>query len=359
MTSFWQMTLMNARMTIRNRMALFWLMVFPLLFIFMFGFLVPDGDFTLRVGVVGEDSTPMSGEIVEQMRQFDGFEVFQGDRETELAELADGNRNAVLFLSEGEGETPVAAEIFFDQTNLTTSQVGVGVIQQFLYEAEIGASGQPRLIETIVSGVDADRFDFMNFFVPGILAMALMTNGVIALSTTFVSYRERGILRRLKATPFPLWAFILSKVSVQLVVAMAQAAVLLGTGILLFDVSIAASYVSLVIMIALGALGFLSIGFAVSSFARDAETASGISNVIVFPMMFLGGVFFPVDNAPDWLQPLILVMPVAYLADAFREIVLEGATIFDVWISAAVMILTALLGMLIAVRFFRWDARTV
>jgi ABC-2 type transport system permease protein len=359
MTSFWQMTLMNARMTVRNRMALFWLLVFPLLFIFMFGFLVPDGSFTMRVGVVGDDSTPISGEIVEQMRKFDGFEVFQGDREAELTELSDGNRNAVLLLTEGDGATPVTAEIFFDQTNLTTSQVSVGVIQQFLYEAEIGASGQPRLIETIVSGVDADRFDFMNFFVPGMLAMALMTNGVIALSTTFVSYRERGILRRLRATPFPLWAFILSKISVQLVVAMAQAAVLLGTGVVLFDVTIAASYVSLVIMIALGALGFLSIGFAVSSFARDAETAAGISNVIVFPMMFLGGVFFPVENAPDWLQPLILVMPVAYLADALRVIVLEGATILDVWPSAAVMLITALLGMVIAVRFFRWDARAV
>jgi ABC-2 type transport system permease protein len=181
---------------------------------------------------------------------------------------------------------------------------------------------------------------------------------VIALSTTFVSYRERGILRRIKATPFPLWAFILSKITVQLVVALAQAAILLGTGVVLFSVSIADSYVSLALMVALGALGFLSIGFAISAFARDAETASGISNVVVFPMLFLGGVFFPVENAPDWLRPITQIIPVTYLADALREIVIDGATIADVWVSALVMIVTAVIGMLIAVRFFRWEART-
>lgn len=358
MNSFLQMTLANAKMTIRNRMALFWLLVFPLLFIFMFGLLVPDGGFDLDVGISGAESSPMARIVTDRMDEADGFNVHHGEADSELEELSNGNRSVVVVFGPGDDEAATTAEIYFDQTNLATSQVGVGAVQQFLYEAEIAASQQPRLIDMSVSGVDADQFDFMEFFVPGILAMALMTNGVIALSTTFVSYRERGILRRIKATPFPIWQFILSKISVQLLVAMAQAAILLGTGMLLFDVAIASSYVSLVVMIALGALAFLSIGFAISGFARDAETASGISNVVVFPMLFLGGVFFPLENAPDWLRPITQIIPVTHLAGALREITLDGATILDVWPSVIVMLITTVIGMLIAVRFFRWESRS-
>src|SRR5690606_2383676 len=158
------------------------------------------GDFNLRVGVAGVDTSPLASSIAERMEATEGFDLSYGDAEAELNALADGNRSVVVIFSEGEGEAPVAAEIVFDQSNVTTGQIGASAIDRFLFEAELEATGGERLIDTIVRGAESEQFRFIDFLVPGILAMALMTNGVIALSSTFVSYRERGILRRVKAT---------------------------------------------------------------------------------------------------------------------------------------------------------------
>jgi ABC-2 type transport system permease protein len=357
--AFWSMTLANMKMTLRNRTALFWLMAFPFIFIFLFGFLFAEGDFEIRVGVAGHDTSELAAAVVAQMEQTPGFVVHRGEPDAELAALDDGDRRVVVIFSPGVGESPARAEIIADRSNPNVSQVAVMAIEQFLLEAELAITQQPRLIETSFDAVEGEQFRYIDFLVPGILAMSIMTNGIIGLSSTFVTYRERGILRRIKATPFPLWAFIMSKISTQVVIAVAQSAILLTAAVLLFQIEVAPTYLSLVAMVALGALAFLAIGFAVSAFARNREIADSASNAIAFPMMFLGGVFFPVDAAPGWLRPFTEIMPLTYLATALRAIILDGSTLMDVWTQALVLVVTALAGLVVAVRFFRWESRVV
>jgi len=128
--------------------------------------------------------------------------------------------------------------------------------------------------------------------------MSLMNSGVIGLSTAFVTYRERGILRRIKVTPFPLTAFILARVVSQVIVAVAQALILIALATLVFGLNVHGNPLLILFVIVVGALAFLAIGFAISGFARNAETAASYSNLITFPMLFLSGVFFSIDSAP-------------------------------------------------------------
>ena len=181
----------------------------------------------------------------------------------------------------------------------------------------------------------------------------------MSLSSSFVTYRQRGILRRIKGTPFPLWAFIMSRISTQIIIAIVQAAMLLALAVILFDVHVSSSYVALLVLVTLGALAFLSIGFVVSAFAPNSDTADSAGSAITLPMMFLGGVFFPVDDAPSWLQPLIQILPLSHLADGLRSVIIDGAGLTDVWLPVLVMLATAGIGLLIAVRFFRWEPRAV
>jgi ABC-2 type transport system permease protein len=359
MNAFLAMTIANARMILRNRSALFFLLIFPIIFIVIFGFLVGEGDFQLRVGIAGEDVSPVTAAIADQMEATEGFTVYRGSVESELDEIADGNRTIVLVFSEGEGEHPAQAEIYFDQANPSQAQIGISAVEQFLLQAEAEITGQPRLIDTSIAGVEGDSFRYIDFLVPGIIGMSLMVNGIVSLSSTFVTFRERGILRRIKATPFPLWEFILSRITTQVVIAVAQAVILLGVGVILFDIYVSSSYASLLVMVMLGALAVLSIWFVVSAFAANSDVANSAANAIFVPMMFLGGVFFPLENAPGWMRPITDAMPLTYLVNALRDIIIDGATLVDVWPEILVMLATALIGMLIAVRFFRWESRTV
>jgi ABC-2 type transport system permease protein len=179
---------------------------------------------------------------------------------------------------------------------------------------------------------------------------------MIGLASAFVTYRERGILRRVRATPFPLSSFILARILSQLVVAVAQAVVLITAGVLIANLTINGNLLYVMIMVTLGSLAFLSLGFVVAAFARNQETADSLANAFTFPMLFLGGVFFPVDSAPDWLQPIMRLIPLRYLADGLRNLMIRDATLPDEWLNVVVMLATAVVGFALALRFFRWES---
>lgn len=357
MKAFGHMVFANLKMTIRNRMALFWLLAFPVIFIVLFGYLIGSGEFSMSIGVVGADQAPQAARVVDEMRAIDGFEVTAGSEEAELAALQDGDRDIVLVFGPGPQADQITAAIYYDQSNPQESQVAVAAIRQFLSAINQELTNAPQAIITTEQGISTQSINYIDFLVPGILAMSIMNSGIIGLSSIFVSYRERGILRRIKATPFPLGSFILARILTQVLVAVAQAVILLTIAKVLFDLTIVGDYLSLLVMVILGALAFLAIGFLISGVARNQEAADGMSNAIAFPMMFLSGIFFPVEMAPTWLRPITQAMPLTYLANALRDIMVHGNTLVTVWLNVIVMLVTTVIALLLAVRFFRWEAR--
>lgn len=358
MRPLWAMIVANMKMTVRNRTALFWMLAFPIIFIVLFGFLLGGSDFSVNVGVVNATESPLTAQVVDQMKSVDSFKVSTGDRDAEMNALNKGDRDVVVIFGPGQGGSQASAEIWYDQANAQTSQVAVSAIQQFFSEANQAMSDAPRPIVATVQGVSTQSMSYIDFLVPGILAMSIMTSGMIGLSSYFVTYREKGILRRIKATPFPLSSFIVARILTSVVLAVAQAVILLGIGKLLFDVNIGDQIASLVVLVVLGSAAFLGLGFLISGVARNTEAADGIANAVSFPMMFLGGVFFPVDAAPAWMQPITKVIPLTYFANGLRDVMLNGATLVNVWLDVAVLVGTAAVAVVLAVRFFRWEAQT-
>ena len=355
MRAFLAMTGANLRMTLRNRTALFWNIVFPAIFILIFGSVFSSDQVDITVGVIGEPSS-LHAETVEVLESADVFTVETGgSADDELQALEDGDRDVVLAFGPepASGDLP-EVQLYYDETAGPNSQISISAVQQVLLTVAQGENPVP--IEQVpVTGIDVS---FMDFFLPGILAMAIMNSGVIGLSTSFVTYRERGILRRIKVTPFPLPSFIGSRVVSQLIVAVPQSLILVALAYLFFDLTIRGNVVLILFVILLGSLAFLSIGFALSSIAKNVETAASYANLITFPMLFLSGVFFDIDAAPEWLKPITKVLPLRFLVDALREPMTRGKGIEAIWLDIVVLIVTFVVGMLIAVRFFRWDART-
>lgn len=355
MTAFVAMVKANMKMVLRNRQALFWNLAFPAIFILIFGAVFSDGSqVSFDVGVAGEPS-PYRDAVVRQLES-DGatYDVHVGATDAELGELDDDDRDMVLvFGAQGAGQAAAPVEIAYDDTGGPTADVGVNVMRQVL----LGVAGAEDAVPITTRGVSSIDIDFIDFFVPGILAMSLMNAGVIGLATSFVTYRERGILRRIKVTPFSLTSFILARIVTQLIVAVLQAGILIALGRLVYGLTLRGNVLVILLAIAVGALCFLSIGFAISGIARNTETAASYGNLVTFPMLFLSGVFFDVDAMPGWLRPIVNVLPLKYLVDALRQPMTRGNGLADIWVDLVVLLGVFVVAMAVAVRFFRWDAR--
>ncbi len=356
MRPLWAIVKANLKMNVRNRTALFWNLAFPAIFILIFGAVFGrDPGLDFDVGVAGAPSA-LSEATTAALDANDAFTVTGGAEAEELDALSEGDRDLVLvFGAPQPADAPPPVTLYYDETEGPNAQIAIGAVRQTLLAVAGGAAGREPV--TIAErGIAAQDVSFIDFFVPGILAMSLMNSGVIGLSTAFVIYRERGILRRIKVTPFPLTSFILARVLSQLIVAVAQSLILVGLARLLFGLDVRGNPLVILLAILVGALAFLAIGFAISGFARNAETAASYANLVTFPMLFLSGVFFSIDRAPTWLRPVTRVLPLAYLVDALREPMTRGRGFDAIWVDLLVLAATFAVAMAIAVRFFRWDA---
>jgi len=356
MTPLLAMVRANLKMSLRNRAALFWNLAFPALFIVIFGVVFGRGmTVEFDVGVAGPESAYQDA-VVAALQANPSFTVSTGDEAEELQALADGSRGVVaVFAAEvdaGAGALP-AVTLYYNATEGPVSQVAVGAVRQTM----IDVAGGPPPLPIEERPVTAQDVSFMDVFAPGILAMSLMNSGVIGLATAFVTYRERGILRRIRVTPFPLTSFILARVISQLLLAGLQAVILIGMAWAFFGLHLRGNPLVLLLAIVAGALAFLAIGFAISGIAPNAETAASYANLVTFPMLFLSGIFFSMENAPAWLRPITKVLPLSYLVDALREPMSFGNGLSAIWLDLLALILTFVVAMAIAVRFFRWDSR--
>lgn len=151
----------------------------------------------------------------------------------------------------------------------------------------------------------------INYLVPEIIVMALMSTCIIGTIEGFVKEREKGIYRRLSLTPLKRQTLIGGKIVSLYIVVLLQTAVLIGIG---------GNYLLFWVVLTLGALSFLAMGFALTSLAKNSKSAHPLSMIPFFILMFLGGIFFPVEEMPRFLRPVCNVLPSLHLNDALRMV---------------------------------------
>jgi ABC-2 type transport system permease protein len=176
----------------------------------------------------------------------------------------------------------------------------------------------------------------------------------------FVDYKEKGILKRVLATPVQPWQFVAANIITRLIVAVVQALFFIGVGILLFKVQIIGSYLSyiyILITVILGAVMFLGLGFTVSGLSKTTESVPAFANLVVFPMLFLGGTFFPIDAMPIWLQYISKALPLTYFSTALRDIMNKGAGFGDIYTNLLVMLLWSIVLVVLAIYTFRFEEK--
>jgi ABC-2 type transport system permease protein len=344
----------------RQRAALFWTVAFPIFFILLFGAVFSRSDTTsFNVGVVDEDGSPAAAGLAAALESVEAFKVKIGDSRGELDALSKGNRRAVIVIPAGFGQALLQGSqdnvtVYYDATESTSQQVVLPIVRQVVDGFDRAIAGAPPLIQVENRPLQSRHLRAIDYLVPGILAMALMQLGIFAAAPLVVD-RQNRVLKRLGATPLRRSTLVISTVIFRLLIAVGQAALIIAVARLVFHVPMLGNWFFLVGVILLGTLTFLSLGFLMSAFAKTEETVMPMLMVVQFPMMFLSGIFFPVDMMPEFMRPILNAMPLTYLGDSLRQIMVGASALHPHYVNLAVLggwFLVCLIG---AVRFFRWE----
>jgi ABC-type multidrug transport system permease subunit len=195
---------------------------------------------------------------------------------------------------------------------------------------------------------------YIDFLIPGLLGMNLMGSAIWGLGFSIVDARRKKLMKRLIVTPMPRHHYLLSFVLSRLGLLVVEVGVLLGFGVLVFQVPARGSSLTLAGLCVLGSLSFSALGLLIASRAQTIEAASGLMNVTMMPMWIVSGVFFSAQRFPEVLQPVIRALPLTAVIDALRANMLQGAGAAQVAPQAAILGAWLVVCFVLALRLFRW-----
>jgi ABC-2 type transport system permease protein len=324
------------KMFIRNKQALFFTLFFPVVLMTLLGLLAFDNTPKINLGVaITAPPTAGTQQFVEQLKNIPIFEVTLDTEANEREAIQKGDRDASLiipgdFFPDIPNTNTKTLTLLKNNNNIQQASTAESIINQILDKTTLQITKAPTLFHLNIEDINARDFKYIDFLVPGIVSLSIMQMSVFSVAFVFADYKEKGVLKRLLATPMKPYQFVLANVVTRLIISVVQATMLIAIGVLVFNAHVIGSYFLLIPIVLLGALMFLGLGFTLSGFANTVETVPALANLVVFPMMFLGGVFFAVDNMPTWLQHFAKYLPLTYLSHSMRSVMLEGAKFADI-----------------------------
>lgn len=369
------LTVASLKMYFRNRQAIFFSLFIPFLIMVIFGLLDFDRFSGADVGIVDQAQNEASAAIILQLtdRTDELVDVELGSLGKETERITDGEIDAMFVIPAGFAEPggPVTVSATTDERSPQRAALAVALLDQILGDLERQAASTPDVADSSVtkapgkfgtislSTLEGDDRSYTAFLVPGIVAMSIMQLGIFGVVFALVQYRQQGVLRRLKAAPVNPAQFLFAQISTRLSISVFQTLILLLVGMILFDLAVGdGDVVSWLLVIALALFGgilFVTMGLAISGVARTEEVAAPVTNLVSLPMMFLSGVFFPLDALPGVVTVVTQFLPLTFLADAIRAVVTDGSGITDIWSELAGLAAWSAIVFAAATRLFRWE----
>ena len=335
-----ELTLARLREFVREPEALFWSFFFPIVMSVAMAIAFPSrGSQPVRVGVAPGVASEM---LRKTLSSSTGVVIREVPADQELKQLREGDVHVIV----RPGNPPTYR---FDPDR-EESRIARMVVDDVLKRA----AGRSDPWEAHEDAVAIPGSRYVDWLIPGIVALGIMNNSMWSIGFMTVQMRLRKLLKRLAASPMQKWEFLLAQVLARLLFLGPEVAVPLIFGALAFAMPVRGSIIAIAFVSLTGALAFGSIGLLVGSRVRTLEAISGLMNLIMVPMWVLSGVFFSSANFPDVVQPFIRVLPLTALVDALRGVVLEGATLGGIRVELATLFAWAIVPFSIGLRIFKW-----
>jgi ABC-2 type transport system permease protein len=367
----------------RNRLGLVLLIVMPLFMMVMVGFIYPSNGTVnnLQVGLVNEDSgfnniTLPSQSFIMGLQQINNQThllilsnvssvadirdmVQRGDLEGGIiipsnfsTSIMTGQQGTLIIVSD-ESNPQISATI---QGVLKTvfDEMGTAVAQQKVQALNVTntlAVVKPFNVQT--QGIVSGNPTYFDFIAPGIMAMTVMMSVMTGLPVAISQEKEVGTMDGMMVAPINRLSIILGKTLGQTARGLIQGIIILILAVGLFGVAIQGSILLVFALLLLGVFSFVGLGIVITSFTKDQETAQMLMMTLMFPMMFLSGVFFPIQQMPWYMQDISKILPLTYASDALRKVMVLGAGVPQISTDLIVLVVFGVVMIAIAVPVFR------
>lgn len=331
MNNFLALFLARNREFYRDKGSLSWSILFPLILIFGLSFALSNDRHLYKVGLLGEAQAARA--MLEGIPHLDL--VTYDDRELALKRLG---RHQLDLLVENDGEP-----VYWINTQSRKAY--------FLEQTLKARSPQMPARRT----VEGQEVGYVAWVIPGILSMSLMFSCLYGVGYVIVRYRDSGVLKRYQATPITALQFLGAQAASRLLISVATLAVVFAGSHVFLDFPVKGSWLLLLMVTVMGALSMIALSLVCAARIDSLEFMNGLLNFISWPMMLLSGLWFSLDEAPQLVQQVSLLMPLTHLVNAARAIMLDGAGIQAVASELLILSLMSLCLMAIAARWFRWQ----
>ena len=350
--SLQQLTLARAREFVREPEAVFWTFVFPLLL--AGGLAIAFRDKAPEQAIIAIVTAPAGDSAAASVGVALGAAATATDAPLSVRTIAPDSVNDVL-------RTGTAALVVVPQAGgdveyrYDAARPEARAARQITDDLLQRARGRHDVVAVHDVTVRERGSRYIDFFLPGLIAMNIMSSSIWSMAFAIVGQRSKKLLKRLAATPMSRLEYLLSFVCSRLLFLVVELVVMLGFGALVLGVPIRGSLLVLLFVTLVGAASCGSIGLLVASRARTVEGASGIGNFLMLPMWIFSGVFFSSSNFPAAIQPVVQALPLTALVNALRAVMLQGAGIAGILPQLAVLGAYLVVSLTIALRIFRWQ----
>ena len=314
----------------REKSAMFFTIAFPIILVLVFGaiFTTPE-HLNFDLPVQDLDHSTASAQLTKSLAVGGVFKTASIPSDADVLQYTrDHKLNLALVIPHGfeetlarrlaqpSGDASVVLKYIYDPSS-TSVKTKLQFLNTIVAEANQRMSGTKPFVTLAEHSILCKKYRIIEFFVPGIIAMAIMTASLAGALNMNAELRQKGILRKLATTPITRTDWLLSNILYQLVLAIISTASILLVSYTVFDVRLDIN-AWLPVYLVLEVFAFVGIGMMLTPIAREAESASAAANAFLFPMMFLSGTFFPVEMMPGFLQKFARVLPLYYVNEGLR-----------------------------------------
>ncbi len=340
----------------RDRQAIIFSLIFPLLMMLAFGFFNSGETDPIAIGVVDNANSSLSRDFIASIDANPLFTVTEGDETSLIVQVINGNLGLTLVVPEEFQSNPanVDLRVLIDTSQTAQMNTVIPLLQQALVQVERDLRNLDPLFDLTIVDVEARTQTYLDFLVPGLLAMALMQISMGGSGFNLVEFRRKGILKRLFVTPVQPKNFITGLVLSRLIIVLVQLSLLLGIAILLLDITFIGNLFNLYAFIILGTTIFLSLGFCLGSLAKTQQAIMAMNMLLTWPQMLLSGIFYPIDAMPTIVQPLANLLPLSFVVNGLRGVAIEGANVIGLIPNVIGILVWIAIVLGFAIKLFNW-----
>jgi ABC-2 type transport system permease protein len=355
MNAFLRLTVSQFRAMMRNKVAFFFNLVMPLLFLGFFGLMYGPKEANLPVvGLVDLDRGPGAAQLRDYLTKHGPFQVREGSESDLLTQLTKGKVDVVLLLQQGLSDQlaaqhgPALVTVKYDQDS-QVSGMAVGTVA-----AVLNTYGtQPVIIAQPTAVTNQPKLNVVDYMMSGELTQMLLTAGLVTVAIWLASQRHTSALRHLFSTPLSMRTWVASRILANLVMAVLQILILYGVSYALFRVQGPANLPGTILFLFISALATLGLGLFVGVLAPSPEAALPMSMIPYMGLAFLGGAMMPIQQGPAILLQIAKFVPTYYMTEGLRLVMVLGKPLSEVWLNLLIIGATAL----VTISFATWRIR--